>query len=382
MNLLSGIEQDFHRPQKSPGAYEWWHFDGQDDHSGYCFSAQFYAGNPLSPYYQEALRRYLKEAQPPLVNPTVATPPNPLDFCGVVFRVFKSGSLVNEFLQEFSPGQLKAAEGHPAVLLGPNRFHWDASGEQPGYVVTLQGTVPQNKSLRARLFFTPEKTAALPNESFGTFPTHTWVLAAPRCRLEGTLQWCDTEGETLKEVHLSGSGYHDHHFGTIPLDRFLKSWHWGHAFLESKTIIYSYQAPHAADEKTKGLWMSLDSGEFKLWDVAFQPSQGRFNFFALPYSKKLGFTDFDAFEVRHQTILSDGPASLIFEDEIRWTRAGHLLEGRGISNYLYPPRLSNPLFFPMLKGKTDWIAKPPDSGGAAPKDFDDVSTQRPDLLHK
>ncbi|HVM33236.1 MAG TPA: hypothetical protein VMU88_08900 [bacterium] len=380
MNLLSGVEQDFRRPQKSPGAYEWWHFDGVDDHSGYSFSAQFYAGNPLSPYYQEALRRYLRQARSPLVKRPTLAPPQPLDFCGVVFRLFHKGSLAGEFLQEFTPGQLKASEEAPAALLGPNRFHWDAGGNPPGYVVTLQGNTSARRSLRARFFFAPEKTQPLPGESLGNLPTHSWVLAAPLCRVEGTLQWCDAGGEVLSEIPLAGSGYHDHHFGSVPLNRFLKSWHWGHALLEGQTLVYSYQAPLAGDEKPKGLWMTLGKQECKVWDVAFEASRGRLNFFGLPYAKRLGFTDFDAVTIDHRDILCDGPFDLTFEDQVRWTNQGRLAAGRGFSRYLYPPRFSNPLFYPMLKGKTQILSKP--GAAASGGDFGDVSTTRPDLPPK
>ena len=380
MNLLSGVEQDFHRPQKSPGAYEWWHFDGRDDHSGYSFSAQFYAGNTLSPFYQEALKRYLEEAQSPLVKKPTAAPPHPLDFCGVVFRVFKKGALVDEFLQELAPGQLKASEEGAAALLGPNRFHFDTLGDPPGYMVTLQGKVSKGRSLRARLFFTPEKAPALPMESIESLPTHSWVLAAPRCRVEGTLQWCDSEGEVLLEIPYAGFGFHDHHFGTVPLNRFLKAWHWGHAWVGSKTIIYSYQEPLAADEKPKGLWMTLDQAEWKVWDVAFAPSKKRWNFFALAYAKELGFTDFDAFKVIHQNILSDGPVSLVLEDEVVWEKDGATLKGSGMSQYFYPPRFSSSLFYPMLKGKTQILSKTKDNGDG--RDFGDVTTSRPNLKEK
>ncbi|HET9870620.1 MAG TPA: hypothetical protein VFR02_09015, partial [bacterium] len=164
MHLLSGVEQDFHRPQTSPGGYEWWHFDGRDQHSGFSFTAQFYAGNPFSPYYQQALRRYLRESRSPLVKAPTLAPPQPLDFCGVAFRLFKHGAPAGEFFQEFTPGQLKASEEQAAVLLGPNRFHWDASGDPPGYHLSLQGAVGRGRTLRARFFFIPEPLPALPAE--------------------------------------------------------------------------------------------------------------------------------------------------------------------------------------------------------------------------
>ncbi|HEY5038371.1 MAG TPA: hypothetical protein VIJ93_04785, partial [bacterium] len=195
MNLLSGIEQDFHRPQKNPGAYEWWHFDGTDDNKSLSFSTQFYAGHLLSPFYQEKLATYWKEAKSPLVTNTKVDVPNPLDFCGVIFRLFHKGRLAGEFLQEFDHDMLRASDSQPAVLLGSNRFNWDPAGNPPSYTLTLQGPLQTNgKSLRARLFFTPERISLPAPQSSEDLPTHTWILAAPRCHVEGTIEWCDAEG--------------------------------------------------------------------------------------------------------------------------------------------------------------------------------------------
>ncbi|HEV2352843.1 MAG TPA: hypothetical protein VGR89_01260, partial [Puia sp.] len=199
MNLLAGVEQDFHRPQKSPGAYEWWHFDGTDDKSGYSFVIQFHAGNLFSAYYQDSLKTYWEKTKSPMspeilvkgdAGPSIA--PNPLDYCGVSFRLFHEGRMVAESLQEFSRKSLKAPDKHGAVLLGPNRFNWDQRGDPPSYVLTAQAPLHGGKTtVRARLFFTPnlKYNPTLPQPDIPS--THTWVLAAPLCHVEGTFEWVD-----------------------------------------------------------------------------------------------------------------------------------------------------------------------------------------------
>ena len=383
MNLLSGIEQDFHRPQKNPGAYEWWHFDGADDTSGFSFSAQFHAGHLQSPFYQEKLAAYWRETKSPLLKKAAPSnaPPNPLDYPAVVFRLFRRGALVMEFLQEFDPDMLKASDKLPAVLLGSNRFNWDPAGDPPSYTVTLQGSkIGSPKSFRVRLFFTPEKMPAFPvTPSQGT-PTHSWVLAAPRCHVEGTLQWCDREGDVVEESAFVGKGYHDHHFGSVPLDRFVKAWHWGRAFIGNETLIYSVQIPVGEEDVPEGIFLHSDGKSSEAWKTAFEISKKRRNFFWLPYMKSLGFSDAHQLKVEHRRILSDGPTSLIFEDRWTWIRDGQTLSGLGLSNYLYTPRLSNKFFAPMLKAKTTKISRPP---GSLPTSLNqpggDVFTDRPEL---
>jgi carotenoid 1,2-hydratase len=387
MNLLSGIQQDFHRPQKSPGAYEWWHFDGADEKSGYAFSLQFFAGNLFSPYYQDSLKTYWQKTKSPLSPGALAKGnagisdvpfPNPLDYCGVAFRIFHKGRMVGEALQEFSSKFLKASDRQGAVLLGPNRFNWDEKGDPPSYVITAQVPTRGGRLLRARLFFTPQTgdILNLPQPDFHS--THTWILAAPRCHVEGTLQWCDAQGEVDREQAFVGLGYHDHHFGSVPLDRFVGSWHWGRAFLGDETLVYSARTP-AEGGAASGILLTLDPGEIQTWKVGFDLSSNRRNFFWLPYHKRIGFTGAHSLEIEHDQLLSDGPASLIFEDQVEWIKNGKGQKGIGMSNYLYTPRLSSRFFFPMLKGKTSVFIQKDGKSPSAPAGPGDVTTTRPEI---
>lgn len=386
MNLLTGVEQDFHRPQKSPGAYEWWHFDGTDEASGYSFVIRFHAGNLFSAYYQDSLRTYWEKTKSPLSpealakGDTVSTlAPNPLDYCGVSFRLFHKGTMVAESLQEFSQKSLKASDKHGAVLLGPNRFNWDQRGDPPSYVLTAQAPLPDGKAtVRARLFFTPllKTNPALPQPEVPS--THTWVLAAPLCRVEGTFEWVDRQGDTKKETAFVGQGYHDHHFGSVPLDRFVKAWHWGRAFLGEETLVYSLIVPADSEEPPQGFFFNAGPAGTKAWNTAFKPSQNRRNVFALPYQKNLEFTDVDSLWISHRHILGNGPVQLVFEDKLRWASEGKTKEGTGLSNYLFTPRLSSRFFFPLLKGKS-LIVRPAEDSAPLPPPSDDVSTTRPML---
>ncbi len=380
MNLLSGIEQDFHRPQKNPGAYEWWHFDGTDEKSGISFSIQFSAGNLHSPFYQDSLKSYWQRTKSPLVpGSSPAVPPNPLDHCGVAFRVFQRGKLLGESYQEFPASFLKASDKQAAVLLGANRFNWDERGDPPSYVVTVQAPQDNGKKLlRARLFFTPQGGPLPPIPAPAIHSTHTWVLAAPLCHVEGTLEWCDEKGEPVREQAFLGKGFHDHHFGSVPLDRFVKAWHWGRVFLGEETLVYSLQVP-TDGAGPEGFLATLDKTGSKIWTVAFDLSRSRRNFFWLPYQRTLSFSDAHQLRIDHGRILSDGPASLIFEDTWTWTRDGKSVQGQGLSNYLYTPRLSSSFFFPMLKGRSTLVRSNEEPPTKPSTPSGDVSLTRPNL---
>ena len=395
MNLLFGVEQDYHRPQKSPGAYEWWHFDGTDERSGYSFLIQFHAGNLFSAYYQDSLKTYWEKTkspwvdppsrpeapnpsipsgppgQVPIPNPPAVSPPNPLDFCGVSFRLFHKGSLVVESFQEYSQKSLKASDKHGAVLLGPNRFNWDERGDPPSYVMTVQAPLRNGKTtVRARLFFTPllKDKPVLPPPDIPS--THTWILAAPLCHVEGTIQWVDRQGEPGKELPFVGKGYHDHHFGSVPLDRFVTAWHWGRAFRGEGVLVYSAQSPVGEQGRTDGFWLTLGPGESRNGRESIRLSGSRRNFFWLPYSKGLETAGSDSIRVRHRQILGDGPVHLVFEDEARG--GGQTPGVEGLSQYLYTPRLSSRFFFPLLKGKSLIVI--PSEDDTLPPPSGDVST--------
>jgi carotenoid 1,2-hydratase len=299
----------------------------------------------------------------------------------VAFRIFHKDHLVGEACQEFSHSFLKASDHQSAVLLGPNRFNWDAHGDPPSYVVTIQAPVRGGrKLLRARLFFTPQ-TDTIPTLPAPAIPsTHTWVLTAPLCHVEGTLQWCNAGGEVEKEQGFVGKGYHDHHWGSVPLDRFVKSWHWGRAFIGDKTLVYSVQTPQGENESSESIVAVFDKNRPILLrrDITTQLGPTRRNFFWLPFTKHITLADTFTLNLDHDTVLNDGPVTLIFKDKVEWKSGGEVLNGSGLSNYLYAPRLSSSFFFPMLKGKTtvycpqEGMPPPPDPSG-------DVSTERPNL---
>jgi carotenoid 1,2-hydratase len=290
---------------------------------------------------------------------------------------------VGESLQEFSSQFLKASDHHGAVKLGPSRFNWDENGDPASYIITVQSPLQGRKGyLRARLFFTPllKEIPCLPPPEIHS--THTWVLAAPLCHVEGTLQWCNALGEVVKEEGFIGKGFHDHHWGSVPLDRFIKSWHWGRAFIGDKTLIYSVQTPINKNEKTESILLVLKKEKVETISRTTQAliHNDRHNFFWLPYGKSLLLNDSHSLKINHADILSDGPVSLVFQDEIELKSSEGFLKGLGISHYLYTPRLSSRFFFPMLKARTTVYTQPDESSaGSINKPSGDVFTDRSTL---
>ncbi|MGB9617987.1 MAG: hypothetical protein ACPL7J_11765, partial [Desulfomonilaceae bacterium] len=64
-----------------------------------------------------------------------------------------------------------------------------------------------------------------------------WIVAIPRGIAEGVL----TIGEQVLKVQ--GAAYHDHNYGTGPMEKPFKAWYWGRLFDEQFTIIYGWVMP-------------------------------------------------------------------------------------------------------------------------------------------
>lgn len=70
---------------------------------------------------------------------------------------------------------------------------------------------------------------------YGTKKTNyfAWLAAIPYGIAEGTLRY---NGKTVK---VSGTGYHDHNWGNIRLDKIKTQWYWGRARINDYTLIFA-----------------------------------------------------------------------------------------------------------------------------------------------
>lgn len=96
-----------------------------------------------------------------------------------------------------------------------------------------------------------------------------WLAAIPYGRVKGTLRY---NGKT---VEVAGSGYHDHNWGSVRLNKVMTQWYWGRSRIDDYTIIFSEMltAPKYGSLKlpvffiAKGNTIILD----KDFDFTFKP---------------------------------------------------------------------------------------------------------------
>ncbi len=107
---------------------------------------------------------------------------------------------------------------------------------------------------------------------FGMIGHFGWCVAIPRAQVEGTIK---IDG---KEIHVKGTGYHDHNWLNFNMVRVVEYWHWGRIFSEDFTIIYAYikcnkkldNYPIRVLMVAKGEKVILSTGEFELKENNFK----------------------------------------------------------------------------------------------------------------
>lgn len=223
----------------APGGYEWWYFDAESADRRYHIVAIFLQGFVFHPGYvrkYEAFRRRPSKVRPPVAG----------DFPCAYFVVYEHGKIRKQLMTQLAPADFRADRDRPSVAIGPNTMSFDGD-----YRLHLEG-VPWELTMRGPQFLTRETLssdltfkpvlAGLDERTFfdrsWSGADHRWILAAPRCEVDGQIDLGD--GET---VAFQGAGYHDHNFGTGPIGPGLDRWLWGRVLTSSGVTAFHYARP-------------------------------------------------------------------------------------------------------------------------------------------
>jgi hypothetical protein len=218
----------------APGGYERWHFDAEDESGRLRFVAAFHAGPGFHAEYLRRYRRYRR-------RPTRVPPPQPHEYPCVAFSVYEGGQVLGDFATLYRQEEFSASQDRPLVRVGPNTFAREPDG-------TLRLELRQG--LSADLFFHPlfqhaplQRRLVSPGATAGE---HHWVVAAPLCRVEGTIR-SGTGATGARELSFVGRGYHDHHYGTAPAGA---DWARGRVLADERVLAFHVApspSPAAAD---------------------------------------------------------------------------------------------------------------------------------------
>lgn len=234
-------------PQRSPGAYEWWHFEALDV-AGNGAVITFFHGLPFHPHYQtqaaQSQRRLRKHPFDAVPNEAL-----PGHYPAAYFGLYEGGRRVAQFLNLYPPGTFEGSTDTPEIRVGPNRLTLRTDGSfgivARGYPYEIHGGAPKGRTdqiLTATLNFAPSSPAVQHVRPFRppgrNGATHTWVLAAPHGRITGRVGQISKDGIALRDMPINTLGYHDHNFGQGPLGSAVKRLAWGHVVGDTWTMAW------------------------------------------------------------------------------------------------------------------------------------------------
>ncbi|PKP60856.1 hypothetical protein CVT91_04325 [Candidatus Atribacteria bacterium HGW-Atribacteria-1] len=127
----------------------------------------------------------------------------------------------------YSESDLRASAQECDVWLGGNHVH----GHYPKYHLFIS-----EGELEADLTFYSQMQGWKPGEGkffYGDDGYFAWVVPVPRAQVEGTIKIGD------KVIPVSGTGYHDHNWGTVDLSKVISYWYWGRLYANDFTLIYA-----------------------------------------------------------------------------------------------------------------------------------------------
>ena len=217
--------EDGQRIGTESGRYEWWYFDAHLD-NGATVVVVFYTKPNVSPNGPLA----------PRITINLTLPDG---------RSFAK-------LLDTRPELFKASKSGCDVSIGPNRFvgdlkryHITAIIEEISVDIELTADVPAWRPKSGHLYFGVEGREKL----FG------WLPAVPHGR--ANVRYAIGH----EEHRASGSGYHDHDWGDVPMQTLMHNWYWARASVGPHTVIASYITAIASyGHETQTIFMLAKNG--------------------------------------------------------------------------------------------------------------------------
>lgn len=351
MKIISDFTKDTQSSKPIPGSYEWWYFDALGK-NGYSFVVIFYEGNPFS-------RRYIRKLEEGDGNALAEKYP------AVSISVYKGGKPLFYSFEEFTVDRAEFSSNKPYGKVGNNTFRGVKKGNTIEYTLNLDQSVANGDSVTANLRFTaieaPHNFFTVNEGKPSMEEKHIWNLVLPKCRVQGDFT---VKGYTNQAFSFEGAGYHDHNTGFEPMKKSFTEWYWGRYHTNNSTVIYYLMLENG--KWTKKAWLVHKNGRIKNLDNEIHMTETGLTLFGLNIARtlELAVEDTRVF-IQKDVVLDSGPFYQRFEGKMLLHENGDVQQARGISEYIYPSRIYNKWFWPLVNmrirypGKTHWVQKKP-----------------------
>ena len=230
---------------KTPGAHEWWYFDAISADGRDVLVIIYYAGLPFDPSYGVAAIRHVR-------NPAKHPRPNPLDHSAIGLSWHRDGKLVAYALSGHKADAFHHRADPFEVQVATSRVARDPDGM---YRLTVLTPSVAGKPIRASLRFIPAASTEPFERNLGSVELpHQWILAAPDCRVAGSVAIGDTS------TNFQGRGYHDHNAGAEEMSLAMRRWEWGRVHIKDETHVYYASTPQPGKGEPRSLWITCRDG--------------------------------------------------------------------------------------------------------------------------
>jgi len=230
----------------TPGSQEWWYFDAISDDGRDALVAVWYAGLPFDPAYGVAA---LKHGRAPHRHQA----PHPLDHCALGLSWYHEGKPVAYALNAYKRDRFNHRSEPFGVSVAANHLTRQADGQ---YRLEFETpAVDGRRKIQGELTFTPTAgTRPIERDLGHAGSPHLWMLAAPDCRVAGTLSIGRGKGD--RSLTFQGRGYHDHNAGSEEISLAMRRWHWGRVHMGPATHVYYHATTQQGESQS--LWITLD----------------------------------------------------------------------------------------------------------------------------
>ena len=197
------IWEDGMRTDGSKGTYEWWYFDSHYP-DGTTLVIFFYSKSPIS------------------VNGPIK-PQTTLELN------FPDGTKISEVVDAkiedsyYSKEKCDVKIGDSSIVGDLKHYDIVFAGKQIQAKVSLDGTIPAWRSQTGSIFFGDKEEYYF-----------AWLPGIPEGKVVADVTYDD------KQLHLEGSGYHDHNWGNISMLKLMHHWQWGRAKIGDYKVISSW----------------------------------------------------------------------------------------------------------------------------------------------
>jgi hypothetical protein len=326
------------------GGFAWWYLDALDARGdGLVVIWSF--GLPFLPGYRAASRRGEAPAAGERPSLNVA--------------VYRGGREVFYLLQEYPPEAASWSRDGASWRFGDSVLRSDADGARRRVELALDCPVPGGRErLRGRIELEGVARRPVPSAPV-TLDDHDWSPLTGPAQVVADLRAGDRE-----VLRFDGRGYHDRNGSRRPLDRLgIRSWIWGRVPARDRELVYYLCWPRGGAAESEGeppevIALEIDAdGATHEVPVTVRLRGARRARWGMPWWERIELRHGDRpwLEVRHRTLLDDGPFYLRFATAARPAGEGW---HTGSGEMVRPGRVDLPHWRPLVRMRVHHTGAP------------------------